>query len=117
MNPEQELDSLFGCCWRGEAPMEALADWLMDRMQAPAPLTAIYEYSDDTVDGMDDGRKSYILLTVTPTVELGEAIVAVFEEPILGMRDRKVLYSNNFAEEFPKWLTEQVEFLYYVLSK
>jgi hypothetical protein len=120
-----EFDSLFGCTWRGEAPVEALADWLLQKLETPnIRYRTTYEYIDDFEYYTDPETREVEKVRKVETAELlvysagpSSHITVRFRELRLGMEANKHIPRSEWAQGFPKWLQEQIDFLYYVLSK
>lgn len=107
-----EFSSLFGCVWRGEAPPEALTDWILTHLPDEGEMKASYPYLNE--DRLDP---DWAYLEVW-FVNRHDSDIAVRYY----IRNRELAevahYSRDgFAGWFPKWLNEQIDFTYYVLSK
>jgi hypothetical protein len=106
------FDSLFACVWRGEAPPEALADWVLTNLPDEREMNASYQYLNEDRLDPDWAYLNVSWLNVSRTHLFVELRVRNLE-----MGQTKGFSVETFASEFPNWLTEEINFVYYVLSK
>lgn len=106
-----EWDALFEAVWNGdEAAMSAFTDRLLEEAASGTVTTERRYYNSD-----DEQRAAE--LTVYVPAGLPDTLGAAFHEFSMGLQSRKHFNREQFATEFPVWLDEQIEWLYYVLSK
>ena len=106
--------------------MQALADWILQKLE-DAPNVghkAVYTYidceetfTDYKSQAVTVRRVDKVELCIFPPAGLPDRIGVSFTEPALGTSELIHIQKDAFAEEFPKWLAEQIEFLYHILSK
>lgn len=113
MTDQETFDALLAASWQEgqqQVSPQALADWLLDHAPAPKQryIAASYRYSEAHSD-------SLIVLTVySPSPDV---LRANFTEESLGVTDALEVDRDGFADAFPAWLIQQMDFLYYLLSK
>jgi hypothetical protein len=99
-----EFDSPLGCVWRDEAPAEALADWIIQKVDDNPSLAyrAKYEYDSSFAGGT--WWPANIELTFLVPAGLPNRVAVFLTEPALGVRSQMHFERERFGQSFPTWL-------------
>ena len=121
MSTQQEFDSLFRSVWIGEAPAEALADWIMSRLEdgewLPEQHKWMIKCAHHHFEAYPDKYYTALLQVMRTQDAADGPYQCRFRVDRLEMADEEQFTAADFCDRFPLWIAEEIDFLYYVLSK
>lgn len=113
-----EFDSFFGAVWRGEAPVEALVDWILERVDdydwlPTDPESHPYAYySYDAPEGIDVNVFMHINRDFDPSY-----IWVTLQEVFTRHKQSKVFTRETIGITMGDWLERNIDFMRSIIDK
>lgn len=111
-----EFDSFFGSVWRGEAPADALVDWILERVDDPKWLpmgTVDRPIAYHTFD-LYIGKKTTAILQIGRDSMDYNVMWVTFVCWCIGYEQHQRFTRETMATDLGKWIKDQIDFLYYI---
>lgn len=113
-----EFDSFFGSVWRGEAPADALVDWILERVDdydwMPAnPMEHPYAYY--SYDAAEWSNVS-LFMHVHRSVGDPSKLIVTINEVFTRHRQSKAFTTETFSAEMDGWLKINIDRIRYSID-